>query len=540
MNSPMFRKIKAVCFLTLFAFVSAKAQEVQHQKIENINSAYNEFNPVLSPDGNRLYFTRAGHAANIGGVIDRGDIWYSNVTDSGYTKPVHAGKVINHQGLNGVVGFSADGTRMYLLNYLDDSGNGVGTLRNGVAMSTLVNGEWSEPERLRIRYFQNDSPHMSATISRDEKVLIMAIKSYLTEGNEDLYVSFAQADGEWSQPQNLGNVINTYAEEWTPFLDHNNKKLYFASNGHGGKGSRDIFVAERMDGSWTNWSEPQNLGDAINTAGVELGFSIPFEGNTAYLSSTQDSEGLGDIVSYEMDSPIEPVVEQPTAIEVADEPEVEATQETMVVMTFQVLDKRTEKPVSADVLFEYNGQELRVNTGQLEQNGGKFMKAFEEQTKVDVTIEAGGYLKYTEQFEAFATTQAMSNEFESGVETFFLTPEDVGTKMTIENVLFNRGSDIFSDLEVAHSQIDVVVKMMKDNPGMAIRLEGHTDNRGDARLLKKLSEDRVKAVRHYMIAEGIDGERIEFVGYGGEQPVSDNDNPTSREMNRRVEFVIIK
>ena len=536
----MFKKIKAVLFLTLGFIVSVQAQETQHKKIQNLNSTYNEFNPVLSPDGNKLYFTRAGHAANIGGVIDRGDIWYSNVTDSGYSKPVHAGKVINHQGLNGVVGFSADGTRMYLLNYLDDNGNGGGTLRNGIAMSTLVDGEWTKPERLRIRYFQNDSPHMSATISRDEKVIIMAIKSYLTEGNEDLYVSFAQADGEWSQPESLGTTINTYGEEWTPYLAHDNKKLYFASNGHGGFGSRDIFVSERQDGSWTNWSTPKNLGAEVNTAGVEMGFFIPFEGSSAFLSSTQDSEGLGDIVSYEMDSPIEPVVEQPEAVQVVDEPEVEATQETMVVMTFQVLDKRTERPVNADVLFEYNGQELRVNTEQLVENAGKFMKAFEEQTTVDVTIEADGYLKYSEQFEAYATPQAMSNEFESGVETFFLTPEDVGTKMTIENVLFNRGSDIFSDLEVAHDQIDIVVNMMKDNPGMAIRLEGHTDNRGDARLLKKLSEDRVKAVRHYMIAEGIDGDRIEFVGYGGEKPISDNDNPTSREMNRRVEFVIIK
>ena len=93
-------------YILLLAFLSllAKAQEPNHLKIDSLNSSYDEHSPVLSPDGQTLYFTRVGHAANIGGVLDRGDIWLSRKTKSGWSRPEHAGKTINHPGLNGVVG----------------------------------------------------------------------------------------------------------------------------------------------------------------------------------------------------------------------------------------------------------------------------------------------------------------------------------------------------------------------------------------------------------------------------------------------------
>ena len=107
-------------------------------------------------------------------------------------------------------------------------------------------------------------------------------------------------------------------------------------------------------------------------------------------------------------------------------------------------------------------------------------------------------------------------------------------------MLFNRASATFANPEVAAREIDKLIELMEANPGMEIRLEGHTDSRGDAKLLKELSEERVKAVRRYMISKGISGDRIQFVGFGGEQPLTDNDSTEGRELNRRVEFVIIK
>lgn len=539
---------KLICSFFLFLICNGLlAQDLLHIKIDSINSTYDEFNPMLSPDGTTLYVTRRGHASNIAGVIDQGDIWYARSTQEGWTPLIHAGDVINHQGLNGVVGFSADGQRMYLLNYFDSDGNGGGNLRQGISVSSLVGGEWTKPERLSIKFFQNNSSHLSATISKDEKILIISMASFTTEGNEDLYVSFKKENGEWTQPKGLGNTVNTFAEEWTPFLASDNRTLYFASNGFEGFGSRDIYMTKRNEGSWINWSTPVNLGETINTEGVELGFYVPLNSKEAYFSTTQNSEGMGDIFRYPLaDQFLDRADDQTIIVQVKENEndkslidEESATE--MVVMNFEVIDARTERPISsdADVVMTFGPDQEIFNTRSLE-GSRQFMKAFEVGTQVQVNIKAEGYLDYNSTFEVKATAIASGDEFGSAAERFMLTRKEVGTSMKIDNVLFMRGSASFSNAEVAEGEINKLVELMKNNPQMQIRLEGHTDNRGDARILKSLSEERVKTVRRYMVSQGVDKSRIDIVGYGGERPIAANDTPTSREINRRVEFVIIK
>ncbi len=532
-------------FLLFFIFSGLQAQDLLHIKIDSVNSSYDEFNPVLSPDGTTLYVTKRGHASNVAGVIDQGDIWYAKRTQEGWSKLRHGGDVINHQGLNGVVGFSADGNRMYLLNYFDSDSNGGGNLRQGISVSTMEDGQWMKPERLPIKFFQNNSSHLSATISRDERILIISMASYTTEGNEDLYVSFRQDNGEWTQPKGLGNTVNTLAEEWTPFLASDNKTLYFASNGFDGFGSRDIYVTKRAEGSWTNWSTPVNLGETINTEGVEMGFYIPLNSTEAFFSTTQNSEGMGDIFNYPLADEVLDTADEAAIIaeveeNIEEEPKAEeAPAPEMVVMNFEVLDARTEQPIEAEVILTFGVDEERFNTKDLE-GSRQFMKAFEVGTVVQVEIKAEGYLDFNSSFEASASAISAGDDFGSSAERFMLTRKEVGTSMKIDNVLFKRGSASFSNPEVAQGEINKLIELMKNNPQMQIRLEGHTDNRGDARILKSLSEERVKTVRKYMISQGIDRGRIDIIGYGGEKPIADNDTPTSREINRRVEFVIIK
>ena len=539
----MLNRCSFILIGVLFLF-SVKAQVQSHLKIDSVNSSYDEHSPALSPDGETLYFTRSGHAANVGGVIDRGDIWFSTKTESGWSKAQHAGNVINHPGLNGVVGFSADGNRMYLLNYFDADGQGGGSMRNGIAVSTKLNGEWQKPERLQIQYFSNNSPYLGATINAEENTLILAMRSYLSEGNEDLYVSFKQGDDTWSQPQTLGNVVNTYGEEWSPFLAADNETLYFTSNAHDGLGGRDIFVTKRLNGSWQDWSTPVNLGEGINTKGTERDYFIPASGDVAFFSSTQNSEGFGDLFNYALsdaEKALQESIEEVLAQEEEAEMPIENEKTSVVVMTFQVLDKRTETPVDASVKMSYDGKDIDINTADIDSQNKHFVMSLEEGASVEVSIAAEGFLKYQETFTAGSSVQSMSDEFGgSSIETFYLTPEEVGTKVKIENVLFNRASANFSNPEVAKRQLDEIVQMMESNPGMAIRLEGHTDNRGDARLLKELSVERVKTVRDYLLSKGVAAERVEFEGFGGEKPLTDNDSASGREINRRVEFVIIR
>ena len=536
-----FQRFFILMSLLIYNNLPTVGQTVKHTKVDSINSIYDEQNPVISPNGNKIYFTRSGHSLNVGGVRDKGDIWYAEKkATGGWSTPKHAGKTINHNGLDGVVGISQDGNTIYLLNHGESRSV---NSQKGISKSTWEQGIWSKPEKLPIRYFSNRSEHISGFVTPDEKVMVLSIQSFQTYGNEDLYVSFSEGDGRWSQPLNLGQSLNTPAEEWSPYLTLDTKTIYFSSNGHKGFGSRDIFMAKRLDETWTNWSKPVNLGDSINTKGVELGYFIPNNGSAALISSTQNSEGFGDIFKVPLSEKIQAVQQVNETVAVVEEP-AKAVQKpvidslpSIVTMRIQVLDVNNDQPVSAIVVFDYDVQQKIVNTNNLKGDDKLFEVSFIEGKEVNVSIEAAGYLKYQEKF-----TVTASNELDSlnVIEVFKLIPEKVGTAVSVENVLFKRGLPFFADSLSAQKELDKLVSLMTVNPSMEIRLEGHTDNRGRADLNQKLSEARVAYIKEYLTSKGIAENRVQTIGYGGSKPIASNGLESSRMLNRRVEFVITK
>ena len=108
-------------------------------------------------------------------------------------------------------------------------------------------------------------------------------------GREDLYVSLAD-NGIWKAPIHLGTTINTKGAEISPFLSSDRKSLFFSSDGHGGYGQGDLFVAKRLYDSWQVWSRPVNLGKEINSAGYEAYLSIMAD-SVAYFFSEADDLG---------------------------------------------------------------------------------------------------------------------------------------------------------------------------------------------------------------------------------------------------------
>jgi len=111
-------------------------------------------------------------------------------------------------------------------------------------------------------------------------------------------------------------------------------------------------------------------------------------------------------------------------------------------------------------------------------------------------------------------------------------------KFRLNNFIFNLGEATFSPEST--DQVDALLKMLKEDPKMKIRLEGHTDNVGDPDKNKRLSLERAYNVREYLISKGVAGNRIQFKGYGDTKPIADNNTEEGRKMNRRVEFVILE
>lgn len=268
----------------------------------NINSPYHDMLPIISPDDRTLYFARKNAPENMGS-LKKDDIYISQRLANGiWSKAVNIGSPLNTDEHNFVCAISPDGNTMYLANRYDYKTEG-----QGVAVSYRDrNGKWGKPKPLNVFNMYNNNKYASYHISIDEKVMVMAIERDDTYGDMDLYVSFRYADGNWSEPMNMGPDLNTAGAEASVFLAADGKTLYFSSNGHAGYGDLDMFMSKRLDNSWKNWTTPVNLGSKINTPGMDVYYTIPASGEYAYYSSERGGYGRNDIFRIKLPRELRP------------------------------------------------------------------------------------------------------------------------------------------------------------------------------------------------------------------------------------------
>lgn len=477
-----------------------------------INSSADEVNVVIHPDGRYLYFTRKNHQDNIGGMRDTGDIWVSEKNDENEWKPARNLRTVNSKENNLIIGFTDNGSVM------------VTHSEGKFALSYLNNNQWSKPAPFDIPYFHSASAILSGSISTDGRYFLFGMESFGSYGVEDIYVSRKKPDGSWTSPKNLGAEINTSNQEVSPFLAADNKTLFFASNGHQGEGSFDIFTSSRLDDTWQNWSTAKNLGPKVNTAGRERSFTFLTDAEFAYLSSTQNSDGYGDLKKIKIQPNIKPEQVLADTMMMVDL----VAQQKIISVGGNVYDKRTkEKIVGAEVLVTTEPTNIVFNT--LTNSNGDFRVNVDEGTSYVVKVSAFRYLSVE---EVITEARLLSSDTLS----YALEPIIEGRTVTLEHVLFEQGKATL--VEGSQKELDLVIEMMKYNPEVSIFLAGHTDNQGKASLNIKLSEDRVQTVNQYLVSQGVSKKRISGKGYGGTKPIASNANAETRKLNRRVEFTV--
>lgn len=524
---PSMRFIFSSAFLFV-AFLSG-AQSLNTNSFQQSNTPYDELNPVISPDGRSQYITIANHPQNEGGKKDPGDIWVSVLVEGNqWSAPVHAGPVLNDNGFNAVAGFSQDGSQMFLLSHYSASGT---SRTQGISISRSSGNGWSKPENITIPYFQNKSGVLSGYMLPDQSVFVFSAETYGTRGVEDIYVSTKNSVSTWSEPKNLGSAINSRFQELTPSLSDDGKTLYFSSNGGRGSGSFDIYTSTRLDDSWTNWSTPENLGQPINSEGREL-YYRPYENSGfALYTSTKNSDGYGDVKIFAKGEPIvkkDSVVTLPDTVTKIVEVPHETNADKRVKVYGKVTNAKTGQPIAATIFFSSPSVNAS-STATTESGFNVVVPSTEEYT---VKIEAMGYISALEKLDI--DTYEMS-ELEMN---FKLQPVEVGATVNLRDVLFEQGKTIL--LSQSYPELDLVVAFLKANPKVKIELSGHTDNRGIPGQNLKLSQARVEKVKSYLVSKGIGKNRITGKGYGGSRPIASNDTEETRLLNRRVEFTILK
>ena len=387
-----------------------------------INTKDDEYVNMLSFDGSQLLFTCK---MSMGDGYQKEYLFVSQKDGDQWPEP----QLLDFSGFPedvdlGAAFISADGRKLYM--------TGCGWSRDSscdIYVSESKNGKWGMPHRLDGSINTN-SWESQPCISSDGRELYFVSRR---SGNSDIYCSTRSADGSWSEPQNLGEPINTQGTEMAPFLHPDGRTLFFSSDKHIGMGGYDLFMSRRSEDG--KWQTPINLGFPINTSSDEINFYVAADGKTAFISS-QRQGGMGgyDIYTFELPEEV--------------------------------------RPDSANYL-----------------------------SKIDV------------------------------VE---LAPGDA---IVLENIHFEyNSSELTEDSQMG---VQMLTGFLQRNPGLKVKLAGHTDNVGSGSYNMKLSTDRAKTVRNALIANGIDKDRLTIKGYGASQPIVPNDTEEHRALNRRTEMVII-
>jgi outer membrane protein OmpA-like peptidoglycan-associated protein len=479
---------------------------------DKINSQYSELRPLISPDGNTLYFSRRNHPDNIGGAKDLEDIWYSERDpETGEWKEAkNMGLNLNNKGPNFISSITPDGNSVLLL--LGNEYMNKGKMRAGVSISRKTEEGWSQPESLDIKNNYNIANQGNFFMSDSRKVLLMSVQRDDSYGERDLYVSFQEDNNKWSEPMNLGAQLNTAHSEIAPFLASDETTLYYSTKGFSGYGGNDIYVTRRLDETWKNWSEPENLGPNINTANDDQYFNIPASGEHAYYSRTESENNL-DIYRIQM-----PVFYKPAPV---------------VLVRGKVYDSKTKKPIEARILYEKLPEGMEIGEATSTSGTGDYQIILPSGAKYGYLAAAEGYLSINANIDLNNLT-----EYKEIEQDLYLVPVEAGEIVALRNIFFDFDKSNLKD--DSSPELNRVVKFLQETPNIVIEIGGHTDSRGSDTYNMRLSENRAKAVHDYLVRNGISDNRVSYKAFGKTKPIATNDTDEGRQENRRVEFLVVK
>jgi outer membrane protein OmpA-like peptidoglycan-associated protein len=375
--------------------------------------------------------------------------------------------------------------------------------------SYLGKDGWSEPQNLG--YPINTAAWESApSLSPDKRDLYFTSNRLGGFGGSDLYVSHLQPNGHWSNPENLGPAINTAGDEGSPFIHADNHSLYFTSNGHLGYGGDDLYLS-RKD-STGKWGNAINLGYPINSIENEGSLIVAADGQTAYYASDRsDSRGGLDIYSFQLRKDIRPT-------------------RTLWVKG-RVYDKKTGEglPSAVELTDIETGEIMNLLRTDKE---GNYLVTLPVGRNYAFNVNRKGYLFYSDHF-ALSSSQPDST-YQKDIP---LQPIEANASIVLKNIFFETGE--YQLKPESATELDQVVRLLMDNPSLKIEISGHTDNIGQDKDNLSLSLNRARSVVNYFIEKGIAANRLTYKGYGAQKPIAGNDTEEGRSQNRRTELKII-
>lgn len=499
----------------------------------NVNSQYDEYNPVVTADGRMIYFTsrrsyKKAQYADDGNYYE--NIFFSKQSGDDNWVPAEMVEGINNmKDHDAVQGVTVDGRKM-LIYRADGNGDLYETTKKGA--------KWEKPKALKA--LNTEAHETSATYSYDGKTIYFCSDRKDGYGEHDIYRSVMDSKGKWGKPENLGPVVNTPYDEKSVFAHPDGKTLYFCSDGHPGYGGFDIFVTTYVNGAWT---EPVNLGYPVNTSGDDAYFVITADKRTGYYSSKQPGgKGGYDIYkiaflgpekefAYRSENDLIDGVESFVDIDIKSE-QIPLEEARLTLLRGIVIDADTKEPIAGAHIDLYDIVEnLQLLSFESDEEG-RFLLSLPSGRNYGENVNAPEYLFHSENFNIPDTATYQVIE-----QVIKLDKIAVGKSIVLNNIFFDFDKSTLKPESIM--ELDKVYDLMMANPEMKVELSGHTDNVGSAEYNKRLSMQRAQVVMNYLLKKGIKKSRMKAMGYGFDRPIDTNETDEGRAHNRRTEFTII-
>lgn len=477
---------------------------------EAVNTEQYEYWPSLSVDEQTIFFTVLGPPNPDLGPSRlklQEDFYMARKEDGKWVDREYLGPPVNTNTNEGAQSITADGKYIYFTSC--NRPNGHGPMCDLYFARIDESGNWTDPLNLgdvvNTRYSEK---HPS--VSADGRILYFTSNRPGGKGDYDIWMTRRNGNS-WSEPVNLGDSINTPGIEQSPFIHPDGRSLYFSSNGWPGLGMGDVFVS-RLDTNG-NWSTPHNLGYPVNTHNEEMGFVVNAAGDRAYYSTNRREGTDTDIFTFSMPEEARPI--------------------PVSYITGRVYDARNMKGLEA--LFQL----IDLETGNLVMESvsgpadGDYFVSLPAGTSYAFNVSMPGYLFYSDHFEMDKVYSKM-DPFRKDIP---MEPIIQGKKIVLNNIFFDTDSHQLH--KSSRVELDKIHELLVRNPGLRIEISGHTDNTGSPRYNMELSEKRAAEVVRYLEEKGIEAGRLTARGYGEKVPVADNSTEEGRALNRRTELKVL-
>lgn len=481
-----------------------------HNLGDGVNSPHDEYAPALTADEQTLIFTRKQPRTDpefmqFGSEYE--DFYVSQRQNGQWGPAVNLGPPINTPRNEGAQSLSADGMHLYFTACNRPGGYG----SCDIYYARRQGDNWSDPVNLGP-VINSSAWDSQPSISPDGRSLYFVSARRGNFGHMDIWVSYRIEGGEWQAPENLGPVINTSGREMSPFIHPDNRTLFFASDGHIGMGGMDLFYTRKDETG--NWQTPVNLGYPINTFAEEISLMVGASGREAYFASEKPGGyGGSDLYFFELYEDARP--------------------DPVTYMKGVVFDAISGRKLGASFeLIDLQANEIVVQSHS-DAMTGSFLVPIPLGRNMALNVSRAGYLFFSQNF----SFEDMRGGGEPHLFDVPLQPIREGETVVLRNIFFETGSAALRPESL--SELQRLYQLLQQNPGMQIEISGHTDNVGSFAMNKELSEARARSVYHYLLERGVEARRLRYSGYADSRPVATNDTPEGRAQNRRTEFKVM-